>query len=87
MNKNLTQVGDALVIEIDKTTLVIDKSILALLKVSPDTKLCIKADGKKIVLVPVQEAMEAAINEAADLQKRTEKIIEKHKVMFKKLAE
>lgn len=87
MNKKIKQVGDDLVLEIDKFMLVIDKSILDLSEVGPGTRLRIKTKGKKVILEPVQEETKIAADDAADLQKRTERIVEKHKAMFKKLAE
>jgi hypothetical protein len=86
MNKNLKQVGDDLVIEIDKTMLVIDKSILALLKESPEAKVRIKVDGKKIVFELVEEGTKTIISDDEKMQKVYEELVEKHKKTLKKLA-
>lgn len=87
MIKSITQVGDDLVIEIDKAMLVIDKSILNLLEAGPNKRFCIKVEGKEILLVPIEEGAEIAVIDVESLHKRIEKNVENHKVMFKKLAE
>lgn len=80
MAKNLTQVSA-------DTVVMIDKSILDLLKTVPEAKVSIKTDGKKIVIEAIYDGDKIIISDDEKTQKLYEYVVEKHKKMLKKLAE
>lgn len=75
MIKNLTKHGNSL-------ALVLDKPILELLNIEPDTPISISTDGKNLILTPVRDG------ERADkLNRIREKVNKKYGETFKKLAD
>ena len=75
MIKNHTKHGNSL-------ALVLDKPILELLNIEPDTPISISTDGKNLILTPVRDG------ERADkLNRIREKVNKKYGETFKKLAD
>jgi len=76
MIKNLTKHGNSY-------ALIIDRPILDLLRIDPDTPLSLETDGKSITIRPVAPA------EASSLQIKSslEKINGRYSKVLKKLAE
>ncbi|HRE91241.1 MAG TPA: AbrB/MazE/SpoVT family DNA-binding domain-containing protein [Myxococcota bacterium] len=75
MLKRLQTIGNS-------SGIIIDKPILELLKISPETELELSTDGERLILTPVREAPSRAERIAA-AQKRT---LANHEETFRKLA-
>jgi antitoxin component of MazEF toxin-antitoxin module len=75
MIKHLTVHGNSL-------ALIIEKAILELLKITPNTPLEIETDGRVLIVSPVRNAKREARIEAA-----LEKVNRKHGKTLKKLGE
>ena len=74
MIKNLTRHGNSL-------ALVIDKPILELLKIEPDTPLEIGTDGERLTITPVRDAARAS-----RVRQGLDKIYARHAKALKGLA-
>ncbi len=74
MRKRLTTIGSSLGI-------IIDKPILDLLKITPETEIDIETDGENLVLKPVRTAERARVKEALD------RVVHRHGKSLRKLAE
>jgi antitoxin component of MazEF toxin-antitoxin module len=77
MVKTLTAHGNS-------SALLIDKPILDLLKITPETPLEISTDGKRLIISPITEGMENS--RSAKIQKALEKVNKKHGKALKDLA-
>jgi antitoxin component of MazEF toxin-antitoxin module len=75
MIKTLTKHGNSL-------ALILDKPILELLNIQPQTPITITTDGKSLILSPVQD-----VEHSEKLAKIRAKINEKYETTFKKLAD
>ena len=78
MIKTLTKHGNSY-------ALVIDKPILDLLKIRPDTPLEIATDGKKLLVAPANEDGEDIDDEK--FQKILDEVNHRYAKVFKRLAE
>lgn len=74
MIKRLTQAGNSY-------AFIIDKPILELLHITPQTDLRVSTDGKSLTLTPVNTASDEEVKAAH------ERVIKRHYNTFKKLAE
>lgn len=74
MIKRLTALGKS-------SALIIDKPILELLHITPQTDLQITTDGRTLTITPITTLSQAEFKAAH------EKVLEKHRQTFKKLAE
>ncbi len=74
MIKRLTSLGNS-------AALIIDKPILELLHITPETDLSITTDGKALIIAPVGAVMMDAEFKAAH-----ERVVKRHARTFKKLA-
>jgi antitoxin component of MazEF toxin-antitoxin module len=70
MTKKLIQHGNS-------SALIIDKPILELLSITPDTHLDLKTDGKSLIITPIDTIIEDSLK----------KINEKHSKTLKRLAQ
>ncbi len=66
----------------NSSALIIDKPILELLNIDPETPLEISTDGKSLIISPVTNS-----NKMKRLDEKLKKINSKHKNTLKKLAE
>lgn len=66
----------------NSSALIIDKPILELLNIEPDTPLEISTDGKNLIISPINDS-----KKAKKLDDKLKKINSKHKTTLKKLAE
>jgi antitoxin MazE len=75
MTKRLTKFGNS-------TGIVLDKTILDLLKIPPDSEVEIETDGKRIILTPVRgkSSMRPQVRAAH------EAVMKEHFATFRKLA-
>jgi antitoxin MazE len=81
MIKKLSKYGNSFAI-------LIDKPILELLNINEKTQLIIKTDGNRIIIEPIQKALDTSeISEDEKLQKIYEKIVKKYGNALKKLAD
>jgi putative addiction module antidote len=78
MFKKFTKHGNSLAI-------IIDKPILELLKMHEGTKICMRTDGKSIILEPVDE-IQSNVSSDSKMQQYYEEVIEEHEETLKKLA-
>jgi antitoxin MazE len=62
--------------------IIIDKPILDLLGITPETELDLKTDGERLIITPVRESGERA-RRIAKVQSR---VVRKHERTFRKLA-
>jgi antitoxin component of MazEF toxin-antitoxin module len=76
MIKNLTKHGNSY-------SLVIDRAILELLDIEPDTPLSIETDGKRLLIEPIRTGNE----KQRALERSMEKINQRYGKVLKKLAE
>ncbi len=74
MIKRLTSLGNS-------SALIIDKPILELLHITPETDLNITTDGKALIIAPVGTVMMDAEFKASH-----ERVMKRHSRTFKKLA-
>lgn len=74
MIKRLTQAGNSYAV-------VIDKPILELLHISPQTELRVSTDGRSLTLTPVNAASDAEFKAAHT------KVLKQHAKTFRKLAD
>lgn len=72
----LTQIGEKLVLDIDKT-------LLKQLNITSKTVFEIKTDGKSIILTPVSNLK---ISDNPKIQDAADEILEKYDELFKKLS-
>ena len=75
MVKFLTRVGNS-------AAIVIDKAILSLLRISPDTPLEITTDGKNLVISPISEP-----NKVRDVRKAYKAVKKRFGRALKRLAD
>jgi antitoxin component of MazEF toxin-antitoxin module len=62
--------------------IIIDKPILDLLGITPETELDLKTDGERLIITPVREPAQRA-RRLAKVQSR---VVRKHERTFRKLA-
>jgi antitoxin component of MazEF toxin-antitoxin module len=62
--------------------IIIDKPILDLLRITPETELELETDGQRLIITPVREANQRA-RRLAKVQSR---VVRKHERTFRKLA-
>jgi len=74
MRKRLVAIGSSLGI-------IIDKPILELLKITPETEIEVETDGKSLVLKPIRAASKQQVSESL------ERVIQRHGKSLRKLAE
>jgi antitoxin component of MazEF toxin-antitoxin module len=75
MIKTLTKHGNSL-------ALILDKPILELLNIEPETPISVTTDGKSLILSPVQD-----LGHSEELTKIRAKINKKYDATFRKLAD
>ena len=75
MSKRLQAIGNS-------AGIIIDKPILELLRITPDTELELKTDGQSLIITPVRESP----SRAQRLAKVQSKVVRKHERTFRKLA-
>lgn len=75
MGKRLQAIGNS-------AGIIIDKPILELLRITPETELELKTDGKSLIITPVRESA----SRAQRLAKVQSKVVRKHERTFRKLA-
>jgi antitoxin component of MazEF toxin-antitoxin module len=75
MTKRLQAIGNS-------SGIVIDKPILELLGITPETELELKTDGERLIITPLKEPSERR-RDLAEMQAR---VLRKHDTTFKKLA-
>ena len=63
-------------------SIVLDKPILELLKITPDTPLEITTDGNDIIIHPIRN-----IATEGEFKRSAEKILKKYRNVFRRLAE
>lgn len=81
MVKMLSKVGSSY-------SLILDKALLQILNIEPDTPLEIKTDGQSLIVTPVLDASRAPKRKAQPaIQKAFEASLEKYGDVYKKLAE
>jgi antitoxin component of MazEF toxin-antitoxin module len=76
MGKRLQAIGNS-------AGIIIDKPILELLKITPETELELKTDGQSLIITPVREATPSRAQRLAKIQR---KVVGKHERTFRKLA-
>lgn len=62
--------------------IIIDKPILELLKITPETELELRTDGESVIITPVRKAQ----TRAERLARVQSKVVQKHAGTFRKLA-
>lgn len=77
MTKRLQSIGNS-------AGVIIDKPILELLKITPDTELEISTDGKRLIITPVRTVSDDRKTKLARAQART---LTAHAETFRKLSE
>jgi antitoxin component of MazEF toxin-antitoxin module len=75
MIKTLTKHGNSL-------ALILDKPVLELLNIDPETPISVTTDGKSLILSPVQD-----VERSEKLTKIRAKVNKKYEAAFKKLAD
>jgi antitoxin component of MazEF toxin-antitoxin module len=80
MIKTLTKHGNSL-------ALILDKPILDLLGIEPETPISISTDGKSLILSPIQEASTQATEREKKLTGIRARVNKKYEKTFKKLAD
>jgi antitoxin MazE len=75
MGKRLQAIGNS-------AGIIIDKPILELLGITPDTELELKTDGESLIITPVRETG----SRAKRLAKVQSKVVRRHEGTFRKLA-
>ncbi|MDR3230958.1 MAG: hypothetical protein LBT65_05935 [Synergistaceae bacterium] len=75
MIKTLTKHGNSL-------ALILDKPILELLNIEPETPISVTTDGKSLILSPIQDR-----ERSEKLTKVRARVNKKYETTFKKLAE
>jgi antitoxin MazE len=75
MAKRLQAIGNS-------SGIIIDKPILDLLEITPDTELEVKTDGERLIITPVRKQA----NRAQRLAKVQSRVVRKHERTFRKLA-
>lgn len=75
MTKRLRAIGNS-------SGIIIDKPILELLKITPDTELELSTDGERLVITPIRSsgARRAALTKAQS------RVVRDHDATFRKLA-
>lgn len=73
LEKTLTRVGGS-------HALIIDKAVLDLLGIGPDTRLQITTDGRRLVVTPVPDDRSGRVEQAMG------EVLEAHAELFEKLA-
>ncbi len=80
MVKKLSKYGNSLAV-------LIEKPILELLNITEHTQIRISTDGNRIIIEPLSEQKQTeAVSANPQVQKSYEKITERYKKAFKKLA-
>ena len=74
MAKRLQAIGNS-------AGIIIDKPVLDLLKITPETELEVETDGKRLIITPVRNRARA--DRFAKIQAR---VVRKHERTFRKLA-
>jgi antitoxin MazE len=75
MSKRLQAIGNS-------AGIIIDKPVLELLKITPETELEIETDGKRLIITPIRTQTPRAKKLAAVQAK----VVRKHERTFRKLA-
>lgn len=75
MSKRLQAIGNS-------AGIIIDKPILELLRITPETELELKTDGQSLIITPIHEPK----SRAQRLAKIQGKVVRKHERTFRKLA-
>ena len=75
MSKRLQAVGNS-------AGIIIDKPILDLLRITPDTELELRTDGERLIITPLHDR-DARARRFARVQSE---VVHKHKDTFRKLA-
>jgi antitoxin MazE len=75
MSKRLQVIGNS-------AGIIIDKPILELLRITPETELELRTDGESLIITPVRKAE----SRAERLAKVQSKVVRKHERTFRKLA-
>lgn len=79
MIKKLTKHGNS-------TALIIDKSILRLLKIDNNTELTISTNGTSIIITPIKKDLKFKVSENEAIQKAFEEVMKQYEPALKKLA-
>ena len=79
MIKKLTRHGNS-------TAVIIDKALLKVLNITPETELKISTNGESIIITPVREASLEKISENKIIQNAVEEVMKKYAPALKKLA-
>jgi antitoxin component of MazEF toxin-antitoxin module len=75
MGKRLQIIGNS-------AGIIIDKPILELLQITPETELELKTDGESVIITPVRKGQ----SRAERLAKVQSKVVRRHERTFRKLA-
>ena len=75
MTKRLRAIGNS-------AGIIIDKPILELLKITPDTELELSTDGERLVITPLR----STANRKAALVRAQRRVVRDHDATFRKLA-
>lgn len=79
MIKKLTRHGNS-------TAVIIDKALLRVLNITPETELKISTNGESIIITPVREASLKKISENRIIQNAVEEVMKKYAPALKKLT-
>lgn len=80
MIKTLSKVGSSY-------SLIIDKALLQILDIEPDTLLEIKTDGKSLIITPAAPSQTDSHKASPAVQKAFEASVEQYKAVYQKLAQ
>ncbi len=80
MIKTLSKVGSSY-------SLIIDKALLQILDIEPDTPLEIKTDGKSLIITPTAPSQPGPHKASPAVQKAFEASVEQYKEVYQKLAQ
>ena len=80
MIKTLSKVGSSY-------SLIIDKALLQILDIEPDTPLEIKTDGKSLIITPAGLAEKTQKQASSAIQKAFEASLGQYKEVYEKLAQ
>lgn len=71
----------------NSTAIILDKALLSVLNISPETELKISTDGASIIITPVNmQAMTQKISDRETIQKAFEEVMKQYAPALKKLA-
>lgn len=80
MIKTLSKVGSSY-------SLIIDKALLQVLDIEPDTLLEIKTDGKSLIITPTAPSPPVLHKASPAVQKAFESSVDQYKEVYEKLAQ